>query len=108
MTNDGITNSDVKVLCNKIDNLTKQVGKIEKKQDTYIDESQSRIVIAEKQLALMEQSHIAICKDIDDNVKPSIEKLDTRQKANDLLTKIITGFQGLLTLALIYLGVRDG
>ena len=106
MPNDGITNSDVKVLCNKIDNLTTQVGKLETKQDTYIDESQSRIVIAEKQLALMEQTQKAICKDIDDSVKPSIETLSNRQDKNDMWTKIITGFEGLLTLALIYLGVK--
>lgn len=106
MANDNVTNSDVKVLCNKIDNLAVQVGKLETKQDSYHQESQKRLLVAEKQLLVVEQTHIAICKDIDNNVKPDIEKLDARQKANDLLTKVITGFQGLLTLALIYLGVK--
>jgi hypothetical protein len=102
------SNSDYKVLCNKIDNLTNQVVKNEAKLDGYHTESQKRLAMAEKQLALMEQSYLAICKDIDDNVKPDITDLTDRQDKNDLLTKIITGFQGLLTLALIYLGIRDG
>ena len=106
MANDNITNSDVKVLGNKIDNLTTQVSSFITKQDACNIENQKRLMMAEKQLLLAEQTHITIYKDIENNVKPNIEKLDKRQRANDILTKIITGFQGLLTLALIYLGIR--
>jgi hypothetical protein len=102
-----INNSDIKVIGNKIDNLVTQVNKLETKQDTYHSESQKRLAVAEQQLALSEQSYLIVCKDIEGN-EEDIAKLEERQKKNDLLTKIITGFQGLLTLALIYLGIREG
>ena len=91
-----INNSDIKVLAEKLDNLTSLFLKLEKKQDTYYAESQDRLRLAETQLALFEQSAKAICGDV--------ETLEERQDKNDLLTKIVGGFQGLLTLALIYLG----
>jgi hypothetical protein len=99
MTNGNINNSDLKVLGNKMDALTAQVGKLEVKQDSYHKESQTRLVVAEKQMALMQQSYNILCKDV--------ETLEDKQDKNDLLTKIIGGLQGLLTAALIYLGVRQ-
>lgn len=93
-----INNSDIKVLAEKIDNLASLFIKLEKKQDTYHKESQERLRLAETQLALFEQSAKAICGDV--------ETLEERQDKNDLLTKIVGGFQGLLTLALIYLGLK--
>lgn len=100
-----ITNSDVKVLGTKIDGLTTQVGKLETKQDAYHEDSQKRLVVAEKHLALMQQSHDAVCKDIDQTIKPGMEKLSKRQDKNDLWTKIIGSFEGFLTMALAYLGI---
>jgi septation ring formation regulator EzrA len=93
-----INNSDIRVLASKLDNLKTLIEKLEQKQDSYHSESQERLQIAETQLALFEQSTKIICGDI--------ENLEERQDKNDLLTKIVGGFQGLLTLALIYLGWR--
>jgi transketolase N-terminal domain/subunit len=99
------SNSDYRVLCNKIDNLTTQVSKNEKKLDGYHTESQKRNVLAEKQLALMQQSYKVICKDIDEN-EEDIKILSARQDKNDMWTKIVGGVQGLFTLALTYLGIN--
>lgn len=103
MPNDHINNADVRVLANKIDNLTTQGEKNEIKLDAYHKESQSRIVLAEKQIALMQQSYEMACKEVNEN-KEDIKTLSDRQDKNDMWTKIVGGVQGLFTLVLTYFG----
>ncbi|MHC4748295.1 MAG: hypothetical protein ACYTFW_00330 [Planctomycetota bacterium] len=105
MANDNISNSDVKVLANKIDNIGTRIGKYEKKVDEYHNESVKRHAECEKQTALLEQSQQAICKDIEDNVKKPIAELKEKQEKNDMWTKIIGGLEALILGWLTYLGI---
>lgn len=105
MTNNNISNSDIKVLGSKIDGLTKHVVRLETKQDDYHEDSQKRLALCEKQTALLEQSQKAICKDVDENVKTPMGKLKDRQEKNDFWTKIIGGLEALILGVLTYLGL---
>lgn len=105
MGNDNISNSDVKVLANKIDNIGARIGKYEGKVDEYHQESLKRHAECEKQTALLEQSQQAICKDIETNVKKPMEVLKEKQEKNDMWTKIVGGLEVVIFGVLAYFGI---
>ncbi len=91
-------NGDTKVILHRLDQLGNQVGRLEVKQEKWHETSAERLRQSELQTALLEQSQ--------ENIRGDIEKIEDKQKKNDLWTKFLGGATGLLTLVLTYLGLK--
>ena len=93
-------NGDLRQLTYVVTQATEKIDKI----DANIEVSKDRLREAEKQSALQEQTLMAVCK--------KVEVVEDDVKKINLLSKWIGGlsaFFGMLwTLALIYLGLKEG
>ena len=97
MPNENQINGDTAIILHRLDNLAAIFAEQKKRESQYHAESQRQFVELQKQTeqlrlqtALMQQSHDAICTQVDSNTK----KIDR----NDLWTKILGAFTGILVL----------
>jgi hypothetical protein len=89
--------ADIDLVGQKIDNLSDNFEKSEKKWDKYIETSNARLKQGEIQIALLEHSQKAICT--------KIENLDDEVERINLLSKIIGGIAGGLAVIAAAIGI---
>jgi hypothetical protein len=89
--------ADIDLVGQKIDNLSDNFEKSEKKWDKYIETSNARLKQVEIQTALLEQSNKTVCT--------KIENLDNEVERINLLSKIIGGIAGGLAVIAAAIGI---
>ena len=90
----------------KIDTLSGNFEKSEKKWDKYIENSNARLRQVETQTALTVQSQETICKKIE-NLDDEVDGLGEDVKKINLLSKIIGGIAGGLAVIAAAIGLSN-